>query len=353
MEIARSAGKWVIVTKGGFPVDATEQMATAATSLLDREILAAQPSDATNHADYGVLNPDETGSSSNSGYGKRIELIGPDDEVLADLIVGKQVKDSGDTADESAQHYVRRASQDAVLVADFNPQAFPTEFRRWVDRDLLGLQVPLGDDGAAPRIARVTIDNQGRMQFQPDTNGGWELTSLAELDESTNTYEQLEVADQEASDALLSELVMELDGLEIVDVRAKPEDVQPEQLSKEGHVVVTLDTGVEYVLRFGSLQVDSADGVQPAGGLANSPAGLNRYVYLTARLGDDADAETTELSEDRKAVVESRVEELNERFGDWFYLIPNRAYEKIYLSKDQLLEPTNNSADAEPAPDAE
>jgi hypothetical protein len=52
---------------------------------------------------------------------------------------------------------------------------------------------------------------------------------------------------------------------------------------------------------------------------------------------------------------EKRVKELNDRFADWYYIISNETYQKIHLSRDQVIkkkEKPKDEAGAKPAAEA-
>ncbi len=159
-----------------------------------------------------------------------------------------------------------------------------------------------------------------------------------------------------------------------------------EILSSEGEVTATLKSGVEYVLRFGGLQTDMTGGVEVVEGETES---VNRYLFVMARFNDEvldkpvleevpdlsakkkaaeeegagedeeADSDTedkerealvaareavdlhnarlTDEYENRIAAAKQRVEELNARFGDWYYVIADDTYKKIRLGRDEVI----------------
>ncbi len=49
------------------------------------------------------------------------------------------------------------------------------------------------------------------------------------------------------------------------------------------------------------------------------------------------------------------MQELNERFGDWYYVIDNRVYQQIHLSRDDVIEATviKSTQEAEAEGDAD
>ena len=56
-EVAEEDGLWTIPSKNGYPADAERQMAEAATSLMDRKILAIASENAGDHEQFGVIDP--------------------------------------------------------------------------------------------------------------------------------------------------------------------------------------------------------------------------------------------------------------------------------------------------------
>ena len=60
------------------------------------------------------------------------------------------------------------------------------------------------------------------------------------------------------------------------------------------------------------------------------------------------------MDEYQKTIKEGqeRVEELNVRFGDWYYVISDKVYKQIHVGRDQLFKvkkPEDKSADGAPA----
>ena len=56
-EVAEQDGLWSIPSKDDYPADAAQQMAEAATSLMDRKILGVASKNAGDHEQYGVIDP--------------------------------------------------------------------------------------------------------------------------------------------------------------------------------------------------------------------------------------------------------------------------------------------------------
>ena len=133
-EVAEDDGLWTIPSKQGYPADADRKMAEAATCLIDREVLRIAAESASEHAALGVVNPSSSKLDSKAtGVGIRVTMTNSNDETIADMIIGKEVKDA------DGQHYVRNSDQDAVYVVEIDPENLSTRFEDWIEDDLLEL----------------------------------------------------------------------------------------------------------------------------------------------------------------------------------------------------------------------
>ncbi len=486
-EVAQEDGLWTLPSKQGYPADATDRMAQAANAIIDREILRVASETAADHEDLGVVSPDAGGLDSKAqGVGLRVVMSSNNGETLADMIIGNEVDE------DSGQHYVRNTDQDAVFVVELDPEPLSTRFEDWIEDDLLELstfdilRVLIKDYSAElqPMLTatglsfQVAWDRRGEMQLRYDSGeSDWIAEDLKKFDPEKKEYTEYELAeDEELDNDKLNELRNGLDDLLIVDVERKPEGLsadlkagegflqdressmdlmgkgfapvsrpgggEMEILSSEGEVVCTLKTGVEYVLRFGKLQLaegEAPDAEQPEDAEAS---GLSRYMFVLARFNEEViekpeledlpelpdsaltntseqeeaeaepedgateeeeeeqeaddtaeaieepgaeaedaateesfaesdEAETPEQGEDTvdeaaeeedlQTIIERRksierenqrkldeyqeklesgrktVQELNERFGDWYYLISNEVYEQVRLGLDDVV----------------
>lgn len=447
-EVAETDGIWAIPSKSGYPADATEQMSQAVEGLAGRKILSVLPASSTEHVAFGVVDPSNT--SATEGHGTRVQILDADDKSLADLIIGNEVKDS------PGQYYVRKAEQDPVYIVEIDPENFSTDFGNWIEKDLLGLspfdvrRVVIDDYATqllmSPQGVSIGFDPKSKLELRYDEeSSSWTPISLQEFDSTSEELKPFELGpDEELNEDTLRELRNALDDLVIVDVERKPDGLSadlragkkftenqeammslvergfvPYQdmiFSSEGEFVCTLKNGVEYVLRFGRLQLDvSGDDAADAEAqeeAAEEDQGVNRYLFLMARFneeiipkpeleplpelpadataegdeagadGEESDQESTdqpeaeqaaaegeasedaaeeaesneaaEIEEQRKIVEQAnkrreeeyrtkveegrqRVDELNARFGDWYYVIPNEVYKKIHLNREQVI----------------
>ncbi|HEY3394637.1 MAG TPA: hypothetical protein VGK58_18140, partial [Lacipirellulaceae bacterium] len=74
-EVAEKDGLWSIPSKNDYPADAAQQMAEAATSLMDRKILGVATKSAGDHEEYGVIDPlSPKLEAGQKGVGTRVTL---------------------------------------------------------------------------------------------------------------------------------------------------------------------------------------------------------------------------------------------------------------------------------------
>lgn len=531
-KVAAVDGVWRIPSKEDYPADATRQMAEAANALIDRRILRVNAKSADAHDELGVADPLSGKLDSNSrGVGTRVIMTDADEKVLVDMIIGKKVKDA------EGQRYVRNSNQDIVYVVELNADSLSTNFDKWIEDDLLKLspfdirkvfindysaELSLGMTPDGQIVPQVNWDRRGEITLNySNDEAKWQLAELKKFDrQKGELVEDAAAEDEEVNQDSLGELRTGLDDLLIVDVAKKPaglsdslkagddflknrearedllakgfspvplKDGAPEILSSEGEVVCTMRDGVEYVLRFGQLQVQTdsaADGEEPPSEAEGDDAAakpgdeaaaekkpddssdeknLRRYLFVMARFngdiieqpklkelpplpegaeapaetapategeapaeepaadapggdqpeaageleptdeetpseeptagaaadaeavaedpaateppaeGAEADPKSSELERimaERKAIEEEnqrlldeyketvdggkkKVTELNQRFGDWYYVISNDVYKQIHLGRAQVIKKKEKPAEAGGAPGGE
>ncbi|MBA3483279.1 MAG: DUF4340 domain-containing protein [Pirellulales bacterium] len=369
-EVASIDGVWSIPSKQDYPADATAQMAAAANALIDRKILRVAGDTAQTHDQFGVLDPLSAKLDSNStGVGTRVTMMDADDRPIVDMIVGKAVKGA------EGQRYVRENNKDVVYIVELDTASLSTSFDDWIEDDLLkispfDIRKVFINDYTADLSFGMTADGRIAPQVNWARRGEitlgynnddakWTLTDLKKYDRAKKEMVPDPLAaDEEINQEALNELRNGLDDLLIVDVARKPDGLSAdlkagndfmqnqeafqdlitkgfsplrlqgsddlEILSSEGELVVTQRDGVEYVLRFGQLKVqtDSVAGeAEPADPAAGAPAtpgvpgepaapvadpakgpvdedgkNLHRYLFVMARFNEDI-IEKPELKE--------------------------------------------------------
>ena len=338
--VADENGLWTIPSKSSYPADAQRQMAEAATSLMDRKILAVESDKAGDHEQYGVIDPlSPKLEAGQKGVGTHVTLWNVHDEPLVDLIIGHEVKNS------TSQHYVRKNGQDVVYAVDINPDHLSTHFEDWIEKDLLKVnpwdiqQVEIHDYSAELQPVMTDQGLRVRMAWDPrseltvgynDKEQKWTPIALKKFNTTGEKYEEFKLADdQELNSKKLNDLKTALDDLKIVDVARKPAGLSSdlkagtdflgnndavrdlrsrgfaaiqarsggegeEIISNEGEVITTMNNGVEYVLRFGDLKMADGDKKDDAADLAAADAAksgdknVNRYLFAMARFNENA-----------------------------------------------------------------
>ncbi len=446
-EVARDAqkGLWSIPSSANYPADAESQMRDAATALIDLQVLGIASEEGRDHQVYGVVEPDKnTLQASQQGVGLAVAVKDAKGKELARLIIGKRVKGTED------QHFVRRPGEEPVYVVKIDPAKFPTEFEKWIERDLLKINTLDVDRLTFKDYSVITAGGRASLEQRLDATVSWNsdqskwvLDNFVEYRDRTPKPTEL-LPTEELNTQKLNDLKTALGSTKIVEVFRKPVGLGADlQAGKEvaeddegilslqnrgfylaalpggerelraanGEVLVGQKDGVEYVLRFGEVASVDQEGADSK---------LNRYMFVTARLdeskfpplelqplpggedppaappaaadasgqpaaapeaataseppaastpdaGQDAAAapepaagqeapktEPTDLELERERVrkenqrkqderdeklkkARQRIEELNARFADWYYVISEDEYKKIRLSRNDLI----------------
>jgi hypothetical protein len=322
-------GRWSIPSHSNYPADAKEHLAEAGTALREVKILDVVSQQRADHELYGVVEPSRNSlKAADKTVGTRITIRDAGDKVLADVVIGKEVKE------QSGQRYVRRPGQDVVYRAKVAVDKFSTKFGDWIEKDLLKLngfdirQVYLNDYSArAHADGRLEALTRGQLKLSfNDEKSTWTLDEATTFDEQQQPQPAPLKDDEELNLDKLNGLKNALDDLEIVDVERKPAGMSadlradadflqkraalqsldargfipaltPENkveiYSREGEVICTMKDGVEYVLRFGGVAASSptegatpkADDQKPADPPKDRK--LNRYLFVMARLNPE------------------------------------------------------------------
>ncbi len=473
-KVIKSGGVWVLPSHQNYPADAKEQLAAAATELVDLKTLDEVSSRATDHELYGVIEPDqEKIKPGMTGIGQMIEIRDASGSKLARLIIGKEDKQSGVGGGSRRLRFVRKAGQDPVYRVELDTSKFTTRFGDWIEKDLLKLTPWDIRSVELDNYSLSAVESGGRLEVRQqrdekislmydDKESSWLLSSFENFpDEESSDSVSVDLEENEEVDSTkLNDLRNALGDLQIIDVARKPaglssdlkaaesfvNDVEAvsslqqrgflplpsgQILSTEGQTVIGMKDGVEYVLRFGAgttvtdpgqadseqgddAAVESAettaryllvmaqfnedlleqpklsalpslpeeseeknDGSKQSGGVV-SEEGKDGEVPdndksssdqdLTAadllKQADEAEAAMQTAIENRRQVEREnrrkqesfdekmaegkrRVEELNGRFADWYYIVSDEEYKKIHLGRKAVIK-----MKAEPAGDA-
>jgi hypothetical protein len=95
-------------------------------------------------------------------------------------------------------------------------------------------------------------------------------------------------------------------------------------LASEGEMAVEMANGVAYQIRFGNVAATAPDA---------KAAGGDRYLLVTTGW----DAARASRYGDTGSAGEKASRGLNARFADWFYVIGNADFQKLRITKQQVL----------------
>jgi hypothetical protein len=306
-------GRWTIPSHGNYPADAKDRMGKAAAMLIGLKKEANVDDSKARHVDYGVVDPLEPGVET-AGRGKRITMKDSAGNVLADLIVGKEVEG------KPGVHYVRVPKKGRTYRTKLEGE-LSTKFADWIETDLLKAQ--------SWDIAKVTFDNYTVDEQKGEIVPGEKIVVSKDA-ASKWTVEGLDTTKQEPNEEKLNEIGTTLSSIKIVGVRGKPEGLTArlerangieanliarmlqdkgyflgrggKLYSNEGDLLFETKKGVRYTLRFGELVVGEGDeltsGAEPKPGKAPkegekkegdkdaAKGGNHRYLMVTAEFDE-------------------------------------------------------------------
>ena len=264
-EVKFENNKWIIPSHYGYPADARDRLSktAAAVMLLTKDTVRSDRVE--DQEEMGVVDPLDTKTSTLKGRGKRITLRDSAGQVLADFIIGEEVKD------KTGQRYVRVPGQKRTY--GVKVKAEPSiRFADWIETNLLKLE--------ASHIRKIAFDNY-KFNLEQGYQRG-ELLEIERKDASAPWTLAALPADKELDSDKLRTLTDALADLKIVGVRTKPAGLTRELkkstsgeitlqsiaslqskgfyltkdgqlLSNQGDVMVYTDEGVVYTLRFGEV----------------------------------------------------------------------------------------------------
>ena len=393
--------RWRIPSHHNYPADDKDRLARTAAGLIEVRKDDVVAEIAADHEALGVVDPLDESVASLSGRGKRVTIKDGNDNLLADLVVGRNVPGR-----EGQYRYLRVPGQKRTYAARFDVDV-SSRFGDWIEKDLLEVD--------QARIEEVilkdySIDEGTRMLDQRDTI----VLSRGDPDWTANRMR----TGQRVDAVKMEDLLRALDELTIVGVRPKPAGLSRsledndegisitrgdlaslqqkgyyftgdgQLVSNEGETQVRTEDGVIYTLRFGEIVYGAGDEVTAgltgsggsggsgmAGGLggpgsfgAGSAAGpgVNRYLFITTgfdaglfpeppepadldfqaradSLWTNTDRTNADLHEKHEA-WRQRVDtgrrtsaDLNVRFAQWYYVISAESFDRIRLRRADLV----------------
>lgn len=320
----RETGVWSIPSRKGYPADAVEQMKDAANALVGLQILDIQTRNAEDHEALGVVEPKlEDLEVGDVGVGRLVTFRDEAQKDLAALIIGNPVKD------EEGKIYVRKPGQDPVYVVKLEESALSTRFQDWIEEDLLKLssidinEMTVKDYAASMTQRGIALTRNYTAEIKAE-GSDWKLEKLLEYP-ADNPLADPKVVEVDPNQTLntdkLNDIKNALDDLKIVDVVRKPEGMSDnlradkdlisdneavsslasrgffpvstgdggefEVLSANGELNVSINDGVQYVLRFGNVSGLTEEDDKSSEDEEVSGTGVNRYLLVTTRVDEE------------------------------------------------------------------
>ena len=342
-KVIKTGGVWVLPSHQNYPADAKDQLAAAATELVDLKALDVVTERAADHEVYGVIEPDqEKIKPGMTGVGQLIEIRDASGSKIARLIIGKEDKQAGVGSGSRRLRFVRKAGQDPVYRVELDTSKFTTRFGDWIEKDLLKLTPWDVRSVELDNYTLAAVESDGRLEVRQqrdekmqlaynDKESSWQLTSLETFpdeDSAESVSEELK-NNEEVDSTKLNDLRNALGDLQIIDVARKPaglsadlkaaesfvNDVEAVSslqqrgflplpsgaiLSTEGQTVIGMKDGVEYVLRFGAGTTVTEPGKAGSGedgdASGESAETAARYLLVMAQFNDGL-LEKPELAE--------------------------------------------------------
>ena len=342
-KVIKTGGVWVLPSHQNYPADAKDQLAAAATELVDLKALDVVTERAADHEVYGVIEPDqEKIKPGMTGVGQLIEIRDASGSKIARLIIGKEDKQAGVGSGSRRLRFVRKAGQDPVYRVELDTSKFTTQFGDWIEKDLLKLTPWDVRSVELDNYTLAAVESDGRLQVRQqrsekmqlsydDKASSWQLTSLEtfpDKDSAEPVSEELK-NNEEVDSTKLNDLRNALGDLQIIDVARKPaglsadlkaaesfvNDVEAVSslqqrgflplpsgaiLSTEGQTVIGMKDGVEYVLRFGAGTTVTEPGKAGSGEDGDAPEEsaetAARYLLVMAQFNEGL-LEKPELAE--------------------------------------------------------
>ncbi len=327
--------RWVIPSHHGYPADAQKNMAEAAAVFIGLEKEQVVTDRAAEHEAYGVLAPDDAAAPL-KGRGTRITLTGQGGAVLADLIVGKEVKTT--TADPSAavtnRRYVRLPDKSRVYAVNF-AKTFSTAFVDWVETDLLKLgneqvntiivdkyQVD-ETQGTKNSTEKITIARPPVAAAPPPDpmnptppGGAWrvdaqpggppiggETVNSTKIEEIVGTLRSLKIAGVRPKPQRLAEWFAgkteKVTQMDVLDLQTKGffATQQGQLIGNQGEMSVACADGVVYSMYFGEVLFGEGDALSAGKDVIASSGGdtgpeiekkgqESRYAFVSARFDE-------------------------------------------------------------------
>jgi hypothetical protein len=189
LRLKRSGQNWVVPQKSNFDVTGNQRVLQVTRALNDRVVLEVNSDNQNDHVNFGVLDPSDVGSNAaRSKLGTKLVLTDRDNQTIAHIIVGDQVKNS------PGKHYVRIPGKPTIYTIEFDKSILSTDFAQWVDPNLLKLPIN-ASSGLA--IEQFTL-NRHRLDTKTQKDESLYTAQLEINNQQKLTATQFTIAEKEA-----------------------------------------------------------------------------------------------------------------------------------------------------------
>jgi hypothetical protein len=346
----RKTNVWTIPSHESYPADASKQMSEAANLFVGLKAIDVASEKRSDQVLFGVVEPNkQNADKGGEGVGMLVQMRDAKGDILADLIIGKD--------NDKKQRFVRVPSEDVIYVAELDTTPLSTDFKQWIEADLLKLSsndienVSIRDYQIVPVNQGLALSRNYEADLTYVTNTAqWQANRITNFE--TNPATEKTVGENEQLNATkLNEMKNALDSLRIADVLRKPAGLaadlkgdksllsnqeslsslqrrgfypNPNQkegdvvdfFSKSGELQVTLKDGVQYLLRFGNAagaEIKSIDKKESDESKEEDVVSINRFLLVTTRV-DESKFPQPELEKVPQSVEELKaMEELKKQ----------------------------------------
>jgi hypothetical protein len=321
---------------------------------------------------YGVIEPDqEKIKPGMTGIGQLIEIRDAAGSKLARLIIGKEDKQSGVGGGSRRLRFVRKAGQDPVYRVELDTSKFTTRFGDWIEKDLLKLTPWDIRSVELDNYSLSAVESGGRLEVRQqrdekislaydDKESSWVLSSFEtfpakESSDPVESSDSVSVAlqeDEEVDSTKLNDLRNALGALpegdkETGEVAQEPGEEASEGNKDDGEKSEDEKTGAEK-----SEDEKSAPDQEPTAAdllkQADEAEAAMQKAIESRRQVERENRRKQESFDEKVAEGKKRVEELNGRFADWYYIVSDEEYKKIHLERKAVIktktEPTSDAA---------
>lgn len=297
--------RWLLTSHSDYPAEARDRLARTSTALLDLKKDQAVSDRVEDHSNYSVIDPLDAKNASLTGRGKRVTLRDAQGVTLAELILGKPIKE------KQGFRYVRIPGQKRTYAVktDADPSA---KFEDWVEADLLRIGY---NDIAKLTLNSYQIDEQMGRIINPrrlamvKDKENWDnqarsiASAIGSLRVGGARPKPPTLAQQLRTGAL--ELTLDV----VMSLRQKGFFISPmgALLANEGELTIETVKGLVCTLRFGELVAEGATGGKQKD---------SRYMFVTASA--------------RNPEAEPVAKAMQNKFADWYYVISGADFARLH-----------------------